>query len=463
MVKKELIYKGHPVGGPPGHEYVEGTEQGQTGSWLYRNKNEIEPGKGKQGKGQGNAYAWGLRNQNREGVGREEEYFWNEENRLMEAEINGKSTCFLYDASGERTIKRGENGETLYVDKFYQVQNRSVVTRHIFVGETRIVSRLSHHGYVDSEYEKGNVYYYHPDHIGSTTYVTDSDGEEYEHLEYTPYGETWIEEGTNLHIIGYKFTSKELDTETGLYYFGARYLDPQTSRWISPDPLLEKYLLTTDKEKNNNLPGEKDKNLPGRGGVFNPHNLGNYHYSHQNPLKYFDPDGKVTTVIIVKDKIGGVWVGTHSALIVDNPLGEIESKPVLYDPAGRQYDPRDIYGDPLRGITGDVLYGEAADLDKYKAAYEEPGTKIELYQFETTPEQEREIAERIEEQGEGAGGFCSFNVISAIKGIGPFKKLRSIVRPGRLANVLQRIQNNLLEEQSNVIENQSNFVDDLIE
>ena len=69
----------------------------------------------------------------------------------MEVEINGKSTCFLYDASGERTIKRGENGETLYVDKFYQVQNRSIVTRHIFVGETRIVSRLSHHGYVDSK------------------------------------------------------------------------------------------------------------------------------------------------------------------------------------------------------------------------------------------------------------------------------------------------------------------------
>ncbi|MBA7547797.1 hypothetical protein ES705_40233 [subsurface metagenome] len=121
-------------------------------------------------------------------------------------------------------------------------------------------------------------------------------------------------------------------------------------------------------------------------------------------------DGKVTTVVIVKDKIGGVWVGTHSALMVDIPPGEIESKPVLYDPdvilndnlAGSQYDPRDIYGDPLMGIPGDVLYGKAADLDKDKAAFEEPGTTIGLYQFETRPEQEREIAERIEEQGEGA-------------------------------------------------------------
>jgi hypothetical protein len=53
--------------------------------------------------------------------------------------------------------------------------------------------------------------------MGSTTFVTDVDGDEFEHLEYTPYGETWIEEVSNPHIIGYKFTSKELDTETGLY------------------------------------------------------------------------------------------------------------------------------------------------------------------------------------------------------------------------------------------------------
>ena len=100
--------------------------------------------------------------------------------------------------------------------------------------------------------------------------MTDSDGEEYEHLEYTPYGETWIEEGTNLHIIGYRYTSKELDTETGLYYFGARYLDPQTSRWISPDPEIEHYLLEAPI---NDEARKRNRNLLGQGGVFNPVNL----------------------------------------------------------------------------------------------------------------------------------------------------------------------------------------------
>ena len=151
-----------------------------------------------------------------------------------------EDTYFLYNAGGERTVKRGQHGETLYVNNFYQLQNRQEVTKHIFVGTTRIVSKLSHYhnpnGLYDSGYEMNNIYTYHPDHLGSSSFITDPEGMEFEHMEYTPYGETWIDEGTNKNIIGYRFTGKELDTETGLYYFGARYLDPQVSRWMSPDP-----------------------------------------------------------------------------------------------------------------------------------------------------------------------------------------------------------------------------------
>ena len=84
--------------------------------------------------------------------------------------------------------------------------------------------------------ELGELLSYHPDHLGSTTFVTDPEGEEFEHLEYTPYGETWIEEVANTNIIGYKFTSKEMDEETGLYYFGARYLNKHAGRRISSEP-----------------------------------------------------------------------------------------------------------------------------------------------------------------------------------------------------------------------------------
>ncbi|NIY72040.1 hypothetical protein HCZ30_06270 [Marivivens donghaensis] len=74
-------------------------------------------------------------------------------------------------------------------------------------------------------------YYYHPDHLGSTSYVTDVDGEIFQHLEYFPFGETFVEEASNTQRTPYLFTAKELDAETGLYYFGARYYDPRTSVW----------------------------------------------------------------------------------------------------------------------------------------------------------------------------------------------------------------------------------------
>jgi RHS repeat-associated protein len=108
-------------------------------------------------------------------------------------------------------------------------------------------------------------------------------------MEYTPYGEQWIDEGTDRHIIGYRFTSKELDSETGLYYFGARYLDPTTSRWMSADPEMSKYLPETPVNKQAR---QENENLPGIGGVFNPFNLAVYHYANNNPVKYSDPNGQ---------------------------------------------------------------------------------------------------------------------------------------------------------------------------
>jgi RHS repeat-associated protein len=200
---------------------------------------------------------------------------WNEENRLIESTVSGETTKYLYDGTGERTIKKGKFGETTYVNKFFQLQNRDVITKHIFVGESRIISKLSHlDDFGDLDFEKNNQYYYHGDHLGNTTYITDKDGNEWEHFEYTPYGETWITEENRTHSFGYRFTGKELDEETNLYYFGARYLDAQTSRWLSCDPILDSY-----------LDGEP------AGGVYNSVNMNLYHYGANNPLKYVDPNG----------------------------------------------------------------------------------------------------------------------------------------------------------------------------
>jgi RHS repeat-associated protein len=114
----------------------------------------------------------------------------------------------------------------------------------------------------------------------------------YEHLEYTPYGELWVDRSTAAtgnSPTPFRFTGKEFDPETGLYYYGARYLDPKTSRWISADPAMGEYVPqapVNDEAKRYN------KNLPGMGGVFNTVNLHVYHYAGNNPVKLIDSDGE---------------------------------------------------------------------------------------------------------------------------------------------------------------------------
>ena len=84
-------------------------------------------------------------------------------------------------------------------------------------------------------------FYYHPDHLGSSSYITNLDGEVVQHIEYVPFGEVFIEERNNIWNTPYLFNAKEFDEETGMYYYGARYYESRLSLWISVDRFAEKY------------------------------------------------------------------------------------------------------------------------------------------------------------------------------------------------------------------------------
>ncbi|MCL2130759.1 MAG: RHS repeat-associated core domain-containing protein, partial [Treponema sp.] len=132
-------------------------------------------------------------------------------------------------------------------------------------------------------FEEKHQYWYHGDHLGSAQLITNYQGLLHERIEYAPYGELWIEHRyeADSFALPYLFTGKELDPETNLYYYGARYLDPKRSRWISTDPAMGEYIPGVGK----GLDG-----LP-NGGVYNSLNLHTFHYSNNNPITLKDPDG----------------------------------------------------------------------------------------------------------------------------------------------------------------------------
>ena len=113
-------------------------------------------------------------------------------------------------------------------------------------------------------------FFYHPDHLGSSSFITNLEGEVVQHIEYVPFGEVFIEERNNVWNTPYLFNAKEFDEETGMYYYGARYYEPRLSLWMSVDSQWERY----------------------------PH-ISGYSYSLNNPIKFIDYEGQEPITAVV--------------------------------------------------------------------------------------------------------------------------------------------------------------------
>jgi len=94
---------------------------------------------------------------------------------------------------------------------------------------------------MNQDNKEQDQYFYHADHLGSSSWITDASGNVNQHLAYMPYGEQFIDERNDSHDIRFKFTGKERDRETGFDYFGARYYSSGLSVWLSVDALADKY------------------------------------------------------------------------------------------------------------------------------------------------------------------------------------------------------------------------------
>lgn len=127
------------------------------------------------------------------------------------------------------------------------------------------------------------LYYLHTDHLGTASFVTDDNSKTTQFFLNLPFGETMLEQQTGVYDNPYKFNAKELDKETGLYYYGARYYNPKLSVWYSVDPLAV-YSPVMETQ----FYGDGQHN----GGVYNWGNLNPYIYTYQNPINLIDPNGK---------------------------------------------------------------------------------------------------------------------------------------------------------------------------
>ena len=136
----------------------------------------------------------------------------------------------------QRVGIRGEGGH-LYIPITLDEENAGDISAE--TADTPDGSRQRSH---PSTLVNGHVYYYHRDHLGSTQAVTDGAGDFTQFVEYTPWGEVFVElKGDSILTTPYLFNGKELDEETGLYYYGARYYDPKMSVWYSTDPMEMDY------------------------------------------------------------------------------------------------------------------------------------------------------------------------------------------------------------------------------
>ena len=122
-----------------------------------------------------------------------------------------------------------------------------------------------------------------------------------EDVQYLPFGESRADAG---HIsVSHKYTSQELDAETGFYYYGARYYDPRLARFISPDTMVPS--------------------------PFSPQLLNRYSYAANNPLTYVDPTGHYIVPMIVSAVVSAAVTasqgGDGDEIVVSAAIGAASS------------------------------------------------------------------------------------------------------------------------------------------
>ena len=161
-------------------------------------------------------------------------YTWDFENRLTQAVVpgtNGGTTTFRYDPFGRRIQKSGPLGTTNYLyDKFNSIEEVD--------NAGNVLAKYTHGTLVDEDLamlRNGSASYYHQDGLGSITSLSNGAGVLVQTYAYDNFGKLTASTGTLTNP--FQYTGREFDSETGVYYYRARYFDSSAGRFLSQDPI----------------------------------------------------------------------------------------------------------------------------------------------------------------------------------------------------------------------------------
>ncbi len=159
-------------------------------------------------------------------------------------------------------------------------------------------------GFKPDYQREGNLFYFHTDHLGSTSYLTDTAGNVSQFVWYAPYGESLVDEHTTTYENPFKFSGKELDDITGLYDHGSRSRNPISTLWYEVDPRYEEFP-----------------------------EMSPFAYCHGNPVRLIDMDGECPALIfplaeIATDAIIATGLIVYGAVVCER----------IFDKAKESYD-----------------------------------------------------------------------------------------------------------------------------
>jgi RHS repeat-associated protein len=196
---------------------------------------------------------------------------WNADDRMTSIVDRNKSgsgrkeTTFAYDYNGTLATEVKETNQTSFVNPWVTVRN-STMWKNIWADDDRLGTKFSQ----DDTYEE-KLYFLHKDLQGSTNVVTDRTGKVFQHHEYFPSGDVWIDEASTVFRTPYQFAGGYADEDHNLIGLSERWYEPGVQAFTSVDPILTDDPMAI---------------------VEDPDLRTSYAYARNNPLTYVDVSGR---------------------------------------------------------------------------------------------------------------------------------------------------------------------------